>query len=384
MKRLLREEKGSVFIIVLVLLVVGGLVLTPLLGLMSTGLMSGQVYEKKTAELYAADAGVEDAIWSIQTDTLTWVNNSSGPWQLAVNGRNVSVEVHREDLDPQCGVYYTYQILSTAVTDDGGGTAAIESSTEVQAYVELVVFDLLSGALVSSGDIGFHKDCIVSGDVYYVGNITGKDYTHIDGVEIRIPSDVFPTQAENEAFAAELEEEARNGGTYNGTSGNMNISESGDLGPIYVPGNLDISKEVAITLKGVVYVKGHVSCAKTLTVTGSGSIIAEDYIYLSKLADYSVTGDSIIMSLNDDITLKKSDPDDALSINALIYAPNGTITFDKDMTVAGSVIGAGIETDKDGSFTYVSKGTSFELFDPVIVGVKIRSYAINPLSTEEI
>jgi hypothetical protein len=381
MKGLREDRKGNVLILVLILLVVGALILTPLLGLMSTGLMSGQVYEKKTDELYAADAGVEDAIWRIQTDTLTWTNNSSGPWQLPVNGKNVSVEVHREDLDPQCGVYYTYQILSTAVTDDGGDTAAIESSTEVEAYVELVVFDLLSGALVSSGDIAFHKDCVVSGDVYYVGNITGKDYTHTEGEELRISPGLFPTQAENQAFADELEEEARAGGTYNGTGGNMNISESGNLGPIYVPGNLDISKEVAINLKGVVYVKGHISCAKTLTVTGGGSIIAEEYIYLSKLADYAVTGDSIIMSLTGDITLKKSDPDDALSINALIYAPNGTISFDKDMTVAGSVIGAGIQTDKDGSFTYVSKGTSFEFFDPVIVGAKIRTYTINPQST---
>ncbi|MFC1911106.1 hypothetical protein ACFLXM_00325 [Chloroflexota bacterium] len=136
-----REETGSVFIIVLVLLVVGGLVLTPLLGLMSTGLVSGQVYEKKTDELYAADAGVEDAIWRIQANNLTFgANNSSDPWQLAVNNRAVHVIVYREDLDPTpCGEDFRYQILSTAITHASGGTAAIDSSTTIDAHVAPIV-----------------------------------------------------------------------------------------------------------------------------------------------------------------------------------------------------------------------------------------------------
>jgi len=65
MRKATRDENGNVLIMVLALLVVGGLVLTPLLGLMSTGLVAGQTYEKKMAELYAADAGIEKALWSI-------------------------------------------------------------------------------------------------------------------------------------------------------------------------------------------------------------------------------------------------------------------------------------------------------------------------------
>ena len=44
MKRAIKDEKGAALALALVLLVVGGLVLTPLLGLMSTGLLAGQVY----------------------------------------------------------------------------------------------------------------------------------------------------------------------------------------------------------------------------------------------------------------------------------------------------------------------------------------------------
>ena len=59
-RRAITDQKGAgTLTLVLILLVVGGLILAPLLGFMSTGLTAGQVYEKKTAELYGADAGVE-------------------------------------------------------------------------------------------------------------------------------------------------------------------------------------------------------------------------------------------------------------------------------------------------------------------------------------
>jgi hypothetical protein len=65
-KRLIRDEKGQALILALMLLAVGGLIITPLLGLMSTGLFTGEAYEIKMHELYAADAGVEDALWRIK------------------------------------------------------------------------------------------------------------------------------------------------------------------------------------------------------------------------------------------------------------------------------------------------------------------------------
>jgi hypothetical protein len=68
--RLVRNERGYALTLVLILLVVGGLVLTPLLGLMSTGLISGRVYENSMYLLYAADAGVEDGLWQVENEQL--------------------------------------------------------------------------------------------------------------------------------------------------------------------------------------------------------------------------------------------------------------------------------------------------------------------------
>lgn len=65
MKLFSKRESGQAFILVLILLVVGGLIIAPLLAFVSTGLKAVQLCEQKTDELYAADAGVEDALWKI-------------------------------------------------------------------------------------------------------------------------------------------------------------------------------------------------------------------------------------------------------------------------------------------------------------------------------
>jgi len=65
-----RDEKGQTLILVLVLLLVGGLIIAPLLAYMGNGIRTGLVFEKKTDELYAADAGVEDGLWQIKYDNL--------------------------------------------------------------------------------------------------------------------------------------------------------------------------------------------------------------------------------------------------------------------------------------------------------------------------
>jgi hypothetical protein len=65
-KGAIRDQKGQVLILTMILLVVGGLILTPLLGLMSTGLISGRIYENSMYILYAADAGIEDGLWRIK------------------------------------------------------------------------------------------------------------------------------------------------------------------------------------------------------------------------------------------------------------------------------------------------------------------------------
>ena len=66
----LGEEKGQALVSVLVFLLMGSLTLPPVLSHISTSLETGMMYDVKTDELYAADSGIEDALWMIKYDWL--------------------------------------------------------------------------------------------------------------------------------------------------------------------------------------------------------------------------------------------------------------------------------------------------------------------------
>jgi len=64
------ESGQGALAIVIILLMLGAIILTPLLVFMSTGIKAGGVYESKVQEFYAADAGIEDGLWQIKYDHL--------------------------------------------------------------------------------------------------------------------------------------------------------------------------------------------------------------------------------------------------------------------------------------------------------------------------
>jgi len=65
-----RKESGQALIIVLVLLMVGSLILSPVLSLINNSLKDGQLYDRKMNESYAAKSGIEDATWQIKNAQL--------------------------------------------------------------------------------------------------------------------------------------------------------------------------------------------------------------------------------------------------------------------------------------------------------------------------
>ena len=151
----------------------------------------------------------------------------------------------------------------------------------------------------------------------------------------------------------------------------MTVDSDTTLGPKYIAGDLYIEMDVTVTLAGTIYVEGSITAKKDSAFTGSGSIVAVGDITLEKLPDYGVEGDSIIMSLNSDITFKKE-----ATIEALVYAPNGSVIVDKQLTVEGSIIAGYIDIKKDAYLTYVSKSSSFEFFPVGMYGGKIATYNI--------
>jgi len=93
-------EKGQALILVLILLTLASLIVPALLGFIATGAKSGTVYDKKTAQLYGADAGIQDAVWQIKYDHLPTTYDPydfTSLWPdtgiTSINGQPVSVTI---------------------------------------------------------------------------------------------------------------------------------------------------------------------------------------------------------------------------------------------------------------------------------------------------
>jgi hypothetical protein len=153
-KRLIRDEKGVALVLALVLLLIGGLIAAPLLSYMGTGLLAGEVYETRTDELYAADAGVEDAVWKIQNKDGYLPCSPSSPEKnytiTDVNGEGVEVNI--ASVFAVNNMTFIYHVLSTTAGDGSG--------TQIEAYVEGVnkygdYGDLLGQVITSQNEIDF-------------------------------------------------------------------------------------------------------------------------------------------------------------------------------------------------------------------------------------
>ncbi len=82
--RLSRDERGQGGLIaVLVLLVFGGFMIPPMLDLVGTSLLTGEVHERSLEEFYAADAGIEDALFQIKTDQLSTLFPDYDPYHFS-------------------------------------------------------------------------------------------------------------------------------------------------------------------------------------------------------------------------------------------------------------------------------------------------------------
>jgi hypothetical protein len=314
LRSLVRDEKGQALILALILLVIGGLIMAPLLAYMSTGVVAGGAYEKKADELYAADAGAEDAVWKIQdgtevrppsciTDPTSWNYSISD-----VNGKSVAVTITYVS-----NVTHTYHIVSTA-TGDGSGT-------KIDAYV--------TGDTVAGDFSGITNNVITS-----QGNITLKHGTEVnpstgDHSPVENYTGAWPTAEELEAWYLLDVRDATH--YYSDTTIDLK-GVSQELGPLYVGGELtiknSINNDATLTLTGVIYATGDTLIGTTekdfildlngqaifvgsnstdpkkalsigghCTLVGAGAMIAVGDIYFEPNTEAGVTDPVFIMSV---------------------------------------------------------------------------------------
>ena len=118
LKRIILEERGRVLPWTLVVLGIGSLLIPPLLAHVTTSLLACRTVEDGIKEQYAADSGVEYALWQLRTGVTT------GETSYALNGKGVHVTWGE-------GITDTYKIISTA-SDGGGGSTTIESEVSLR------------------------------------------------------------------------------------------------------------------------------------------------------------------------------------------------------------------------------------------------------------
>lgn len=315
---LARGESGyATLIAVLVLLVLGALVITPILLYMNTGLEAGQTHERRTDELYAADAGVDYALWHIKMGQVLTKGDPGYPpgddpedypkqvFQdgFPINDKDVEVTVW-EVLGEEESEYPAYRIVSVARSDLPPPDD--DTYTTVESYVTLAYSTIsLLDAAITVRENGTIKGEVV-GDVICGGNLDILAGGKVDGnvlcagkVQIfpgswvtgdvrsgqgcdnkgRVDGTIYPPdpeieipQVEDKYWPDAGDVSERYGGEVNKSDPylpEINVASTSSIGPRYIDGPLDIYKKKSggtgdtLTLTGTVYVTGPLSIGKT-------------------------------------------------------------------------------------------------------------------------
>lgn len=333
LKYLLKQENGAiVFLTALILLGLGGVIMTPVLSYMSTGAKATQVYEDKSFELYAADAGVEDAIWQIRNGTANVpALGNSVLYSLGetLNGQTGSVTIYNIDDT-------TYKITSTA-TGSGGGTTSVES------YVDTETVSYLDNAITSSGNVTLKNGVTVEGDVFYGGSLTdggatvNPEPTHTnvdvpdsDEVDLFYKNQVIGLSPDY-GLTIDVDSGIESSPVLVGplyVIGNLTITGSGWLrlnGTVYVTGNIEVKNSCTIEMNdNTIFTRGDIDLKNGCTFIGSGCIIAIGKIDFRTNNDTDPDGFIFVMSLEDNVILHNADTfTGALGGNVEVELKNG-------------------------------------------------------------
>jgi hypothetical protein len=324
-QRLAKGEKGQVIVLALILLLISGLIAAPLLSFVGTGVLTGQVYETRTAELYAADAGVEDAIWKIENHVdevkylycgggnHSWSYPEPGDPPFELNDKSVAVTITWVNNGTNGA---TYLVESTAT---GGG-----NGTKVDAYVTATVMSanytgLLDYIVTCQNETDIKKKVTLT---YPTGHGVVENYTGD-----------WPTPEVLEGWYWENVKDATH--YYSDTTLDLN-GQNMDLGPLYVDGTLTIKNSggtaATLTLTGTIYATGD-------TLIGT----TEKYFNLNLnghtiFVSSNTSGNKKALSIGGGDRVGVIGPGAIIAVGDVYFAPK-TQTGETDPTFVLSVLG---------------------------------------------
>ena len=316
LSKFIKGQKGQALPIVLVLLVLGGLVIVPTLRYASTSLKGHEVVERKGDELYAADSGIDYALFKMSNRETT-----IDDYQL--NGKTVSVNI----TDMGGG---SYLITSTATTSSSGSNTTIHtgvSSSGSFAY-------LFDNAITGNGDIILQPGTSVVGNVTASGTVYGEE--NVSGnVTEGATIDNWPSPEDLPThYGADVN---KDNPEYPGGVIDLNGVSQG-IGPCYVDGDLSIynssNTEATLTLDGTLYIVGKTEIGKnpkafTLDLNGQTIFVESD------LTGGGASGTALWIGENCEIIGSGC----IIAIGDVYVAPRGDVGSESDFVFIMSVIG---------------------------------------------
>ncbi len=309
---LVKRENGMALVMALIALALGSLMIVPTLNYTVTAFQATKIKERRTAELYAADAGIESAIWELTSNNLTLAEGQPTQLtQIQINGSAVDVTIlSLTGVDAT-----TYQITSTANSTYG-------TSTTIESYI--TSFDLVSF---------LDNPCTTPGEVDNKGDIEPED-----GI-VENYEGYWPTA---EQFSEHYLQEVAG---LPPAGADIDISDNATIGPLYRDGNLSIDNNGSAenaTLAGTIFVTGDLVFQQpggtgdyTLDLMGQ-TIYVEGSITFPP-GKVTISGSGCIIAVGDILFQPGMSSDEGDFI--FVMSIEGTVTMKPNGEFYGSVAG---------------------------------------------
>jgi len=160
-EKLMRSQSGQILMYTTIIVMLAALILVPLMEFAFTSHRSAQIREERTLELYASDAGIEDALYQIKTEkkgtdlaNLGFGNTSYNPGTPGMNDRTMDVSVQK--------VWIPQDLPGNLKTD--------QPTTGTDKSSDLVVVGMLSTIQATAASDDFSSGWTGSGSGNWAGS----------------------------------------------------------------------------------------------------------------------------------------------------------------------------------------------------------------------
>lgn len=306
------QQKGQALLLAMIMLAVGGLIIGPVVGLVTTGLIAGQKIEITNKEYYAADAGIEKSIQWLRTEGMEEGDTYAVLPPFSIQSYSVGVSITKLET-PE----YAYSVTSTAgnaqvvanilytpeiigVFDSAvtalDGNVIIENNAQVVSAPETG-----EGNILANGNIEIGNNAVIDGDATATGSISGDQFVAGDTnagqppivfAEVDINPYILAAQAAEEvASPTESASNWEDGGTIPSArrlSGTLQLAKKGDNltsnANLTITGDFNLGTDKTVVINGDLYVHGNLDIGKNSSLTIHGNLHIGGDVYLDNPA----------------------------------------------------------------------------------------------------